>query len=266
MEFLRVVKRRGSFLSESVYILLNIGLALAVLAAVWATGSPWLGLAIVLLSKWRVLAVRPRYWFTHIEVNMVDILVSVSVVLLIFLAGQAESLQGLIVQAILASLYAVWLLVIKPRGNRRAIAIQAGIAIFVGTMALASVSYEWPSSLVVIGMWLIGYTSARHVLASYSDESLRFLSLAWGFVAAEIGWITYHWTIAYTLPSAAGLKLPQVALILLGFSFVAERVYNSYHHHDKIRRNDVLLPVLLLIAVLIVMLYTPFNQAAIGVS
>ncbi len=264
MEFLRVVKRRQSAFSELIYIALNVGLAVAILAAIWATGSPWLGLVIVLLSKWRVLAVRPRYWFTHLEANIVDIVVSVSVVLLMYIAGQAENLQGLIVQIVLALLYTFWLLVVKPRGNRQAIAIQAGVAIFIGTLALASVSYEWPSSLFVLGMWVIGYTSARHVLASYSEESLRFLSLAWGFIAAEIGWITYHWTVAYTLPNAAGLKLPQVSLILLGLSFVAERAYNSYHRHGTIRRNDVLLPLLLVIGVLIIMLFTPFNQAAIG--
>jgi hypothetical protein len=265
MEFLRVVKKR-TVLSESLYILLNIALAGAVLAAVWATGSPWLGLVLVLLSKWRVLAVRPRYWFTHIEANMVDIIVSVSAVLLIYLAGQAENLQGLVVQTVIAVLYAVWLLVIKPRASRHFIAIQAGVAIFVGTIALSSLSYEWPSSFVVLGMWLIGYAAARHVLASYSDESLRFLGLVWGFIGAEIGWITYHWTIAYNLPYAADLKLPQVTLIFLGLSFVAERIYYSYHHYGAMRRNVILLPLLLVAGILVVMLFTPFNQAAIGAA
>ncbi len=264
MELLRVVRKRRSLLSELVYILLNVGLAVAVLAAIWGTGSPWLGLTIVLISKWRVIAVRPRYWFAHLEANMVDILVSVGMVGLIYQAGIAETLQGLIVQIVLAVLYAVWLLLIKPRGNRNMVAIQAAIAIVVSTIALTSISYEWPSSLYVIGMWLIGYTTARHVLASYSDESLRFMSLVGGFIAAEIGWITYHWTIAYSLPYGAGLKLPQVTLILLGLSFLAERVINSYHKHDRVRRNDILLPTLLVMAVIIAILFTPLNEAAIG--
>jgi len=263
MELLRVVKRR-SVLSEVVYVLLNIGLATAVLVAIWATGSPWLGLLIALLSKWRVIAVRPRYWFAHIEANTVDIIVSLGLVVLMYEAGLAETTQSLLVQILLASFYAVWLLLIKPKGNRRAIATQAGVAMLVGTMALVSVSFEWFSSLFVVGMWLIGYATARHVLASYSDDSLRFLSLTWGFVAAEIGWITYHWSIAYALPFGVGLKLPQVTLVLLGLSFVAERIYNSYHRHGKIRRNDILLPLLLVIGVFILMLFTPFNEAAIG--
>jgi hypothetical protein len=253
MEFLRVAKRRSVF-SETIYVLLNIAMATAVLAAVWATGSPLLGVIIVLVSKWRVIAVRPRYWFTHIEVNMVDIIVSVGMVFLIYLAGQAGTMQGLVVQTLLAALYAAWLLFIKPRANRKAVAVQAGAATVIGTMAIVSLSYEWPSTLVVLTTWVIGYASARHVLASYSEESLRLLSLVWGFVAAEVAWLTYHWSIGYPLPFAAGLKLPQFTLILLGLGFIAERAYNSFYHHDKIRRNDVLLPMLLVFGVLAVVL------------
>lgn len=263
MDFLRVVKRR-SVLSESIYVLLNLALALAVLAVVLATGTPWLGIALVLLSKWRVLAVRPRYWFTHIESNMVDIIVSIGIVVLIYFAGQMPAGQGLLLQCLLTAAYAAWLLLLKPRGTRRAVAIQAGAAIVIGTIALVSVSYEWPSSLVVLGMWLIGYTSARHVLLSYSDESLRLLSMIWGFVAAELGWLTYHMTLAYP-PLGIGLKLPQVTLLLLGLSFVAERVYSSYNKHGSIKRNDILLPLLLVIGIFVViLLIPPYNQPPIG--
>ncbi len=263
MEFLKVVKRR-SVLSESIYVLLNLALALAVLAVVLATGTPWLGMALVLLSKWRVLAVRPRYWFTHIESNMVDIIVSVGIVVLIYLAGQMTAGQGLLLQCLLTAAYAAWLLLLKPRGTRRAVAIQAGAAITIGTVALVSVSYEWPSSLVVLGMWLIGYTSARHVLLSYSDENLRLLSMIWGFVAAELGWLTYHMTLAYP-PLGIGLKLPQVTLLLLGLSFVAERAYSSYDKHGSIKRNDILLPLLLVVGIFVViLLIPPYNQPPIG--
>lgn len=264
MEFLRIVRRK-SVVSESVYIILNIALAAAVLAAVWGTSSPWLGLSIALISKWRILAVRPRYWFTHLEANMVDIIVSIGVVVLIYLAGLAETTQGLVVQIILAILYGAWLLLLKPRGNRKAIAMQAGVAVTVGSMALVSVSYEWPSTIVVLGMWLIGYTSARHVLASYSEDSLRLLGLVWGFVTAEIGWLTYHWAIGYPLPYGAGLKIPQVTLILLGLGFIAERVYSSFQRHEKIKRNDVLLPILLTTGVLLV-IFIFFDDIPLGVA
>lgn len=262
MEFLRVVKRR-SLLSEVIYILLNIALAIAVLALVWATGTPWLALLLVFLSKWRVLAVRPRYWFAHIEANMVDLIVSVGVVMLIFLVNQGGTQNAAAVQIVLAILYAAWLLLLKPRAKRSAVAAQAAIAVAVGTMTVASLSYEWPSSLVVLIMWVIGYSTARHVLAAYSEKELRLLSLIWGFVVAELGWLTYHWTIAYSLPFAGGLKLPQVTLLVLGVSFLAERIYSSLHKHETIRLNDIMLPMLLTLGVIFILL-TLFSAASIG--
>jgi hypothetical protein len=90
------------------------------------------------------------------------------------------------------------------------------------------------------------------------------MSLLWGFVVAEIGWVSYHWTIAYTLP-LSGLKLPQTTLLLLGISFLAERTYTSYMKHQTIRMNDIALPALLVVGVIFVLM-TLFNSASIGGS
>src|SRR5579864_9817282 len=67
-----------------------------------------LALAIILLSKWRMFAVRPRYWLANIRANAVDIIVGVSFLVLMVHSGTQ------LWQLILALLYAVWLLVIKP--------------------------------------------------------------------------------------------------------------------------------------------------------
>ncbi len=196
---------------------------------------------------------------------MVDIIVSISVVILIYTVGQTGGGNDIAVQIVLAALYAAWLLLLKPRAKRSYIAMQAAAAMMLGSFALESLSYEWPSSLVVVLVWLIGFSCARHVLMSYSDKDSRFLSLVWGFVIAEIGWLAYHWTIAYTLPFGGGLKLPQATLLLLGISFLAERVYASYMTHQKIRANDIAPPLLLVIG-LILVLMVAFNSASIGGS
>src|SRR5690606_36436165 len=109
MDFLKSSKRR-SLVSELIYIMLNIALAVAILAVVLAIESPLPAVALVLLSKWRVLAVRPRYWMAHIKANLVDIFVSLSVVVLLYAASGAFW-----VQAGLTVAYIVWLLFIKPR-------------------------------------------------------------------------------------------------------------------------------------------------------
>lgn len=263
MDFLRAVKRR-SLLSEAVYILLNIGLATAVLLVVWAIESPIPAFALILLSKWRVLAVRPRYWFAHVQANLVDLIVSLSLVVLLYAAGSGTSGEaGVILQVALTILYILWLLVLKPQTRRAFVVAQAGVAAFVGTTALFTVSFEWPSSLVVLAMWVLGYSTARHVLAAYSEAHLTFLSFVWGLLIAELGWLAYHWTIAYNLPLATGLRLPQIAIMVLAFSFLAERAYSSFSHHRVVRAVDIALPALLSLSIIAVLL-TLFNGVNSG--
>jgi hypothetical protein len=257
MEFLKLSKKR-SILSEIIYVGFNIALALALLAIVWAVESPWAALALVLLSKWRVLAVRPRYWSANIQANLVDITVSVSVVILLYAASGA-----VIAQCVLTLLYILWLLFVKPRSARHFVTMQAGIALFLGITALALVSYNWNVFFVVVAMWAIGFSTARHVLASYDEAHLSFYSLIWGFVMAEFGWLAYHWTFAYSLPAVGNLKLVQPALIALAFSFLAERVYASYEKHGEVRNNDILLPVLFSASVILVLVIF-FNRITTG--
>src|SRR3546814_6760354 len=120
-------------------------------------------------------------------------------------------------------LYVAWLVVLKPRSTRRAMIIQAAIALFFGTSVLFSFSYSWPAWLVVVSMWVIGYGTARHVLGSYDEDRLSLLTLVWALVMAEIGWVAYHYTMGYALPWVSGLYVPQVAIIVLCLAFIARR-------------------------------------------
>jgi len=257
MEFLKSSKRRSVF-SELIYILLNVALAVAILGVVWAIDSPVAAFALVLLSKWRVLAVRPRYWFANIQANLVDIIVSISVVILLYAASGA-----VVAQCILTLLYIGWLLFIKPRSKRVFVAIQAGTATFLGVTALMTISYDWMSSFVVLAMWLIGYSTARHVLLSHEEAHVSFYSLVWGLFTAEIGWLTYHWTFAYELPGVGSIKLVQAAVITIALSFLAERIYTSYVKHGSVRAGDVILPALLSISVILVLVGF-FNRLGVG--
>lgn len=266
MEFLKLVGKR-SFISELVYTILNIALAIAVLLAVRYTGSIGFAILLVLLSKWRIFAVRPRYWWANLRSNMVDIIVSVSIVLSMHTINTSPLSEGtqLILLVGITLAYIGWLLFIKPRSKRRFICIQAALAVFLGSAALFTISFNWPVSTVVIGMWLIGYTAARHVLSSYDEEThALFLSLAWGLVLAEISWVAYHWAIAYPLPVISSLMLPQIAIITTLLSFLAFKVYDSFYHHAKVRMSDVLLPLLFTLSVFIVLLVI-FNRVGTAI-
>lgn len=246
MEFLKTVRKRRSLLSEIVYVVLNIGLAVALMLIVRMTGSFWLALALVLLSKWRVLAVRPRFWFANVQADLVSFIVSVSFIVFLYNANPANvgDTQSIVAQSIFTVLYIVWLLFLKPQSKRLYIAAQAGVALFTGITAIYSVAYGWMASPVILLMWLVGYASARHILNNYDNEDhVMLLSLVWGLISAEIGWIAFHWTIAYRLPILANVLLPRVSIAMLCFGLIAYKAYDSYYHHQKIRISDILLPL-----------------------
>jgi len=253
MEFLRHSRRR-SVLSEVVYVLLNVLMAVAILIVVQVTGSPLPALTLVLLSKWRVLAVRPQHWPAHIVANSVDIIVSLSFVVLLSAATGA-----LMTQIGLTLLYIAWLLLLKPRSKRVFVTLQAGVATFAGVSALVQISYDWLDIVVVLAMWVIGCATARHVLTSYQDVHFKLLSLVWGLVLAELGWLIYHWSFGYDLRITGDLMLSQAAVIVTLLGFLAERTYASYHRHGHVVTTDILLPILLVVSS-IGLLLTVFGQ------
>jgi hypothetical protein len=256
MEFLKLVRRR-SFLSEVVYIGLNVLFAITLVVVIRTTESIPLAIGLVLLSKWRVLAVRTRFWLANIQTNLVDLIVSVSVVLYLYSITTAsiEDMKKVLLLGLVTLLYIGWLVYLKPRSKRAYIVAQAGVALFAGVGVLFTISYAWPASVVVLVMWLIGYGTARHVLSAYEETHLLALSLVWGTVLAEIGWVAYHWTIAYNVPFTSRLMVPQVAIMVVCVGFVAYKAYDSFFHNQKIRTNDVLLPILFTISVIGVLLF-----------
>lgn len=265
MEFLKTVRRR-SFLSEVIYVGLNIALAVAALTLVMVTESPWPAVVLVLLSKWRVFAVRMRYWFVNVQSNLVDFIVSISFVVFLYTSysGIAGPGQRLFIMVTLTLMYIGWLLFLKPRSKRSYMVAQGGVALFVGVAALYLLAYSLPMTVVVLLMWLIGYTTARHILSSYSEEThILFMSQLWALVVAEIGWLAYHWTAGYSLLGIVGVIFPRVALTVICIGFITLKCYDAYYHHRKIRRNDIILPIIFTFGIIIVL---PLILNALGVS
>lgn len=257
MELLKPSRRRSQ-LSEIAHVVLNIGLAgVLLLVALYVNNLPLL-IGIVLLGKWRVLAVRPRYWTTNIVANTVDIIVGVGHAVILYSAAGHLWLQiGLTIGFI------VWLLFVKPRSKRLYVTAQALAAVFVGTTALSMLAYNTDPFVFVLGMWVIGYAFVRHMLSTYEETYTKFYSLIWGTILAEFGWLGYHWLFAYTLPGSASFKLVQLALIVTLLSFLAERIYVSYHKHQSVRSSDILVPTVFSLGLIIVLVIF-FNQITTG--
>ncbi|MEI6053772.1 MAG: hypothetical protein WCQ49_00190 [Candidatus Saccharibacteria bacterium] len=265
MDFLKIVKRR-SFLSEAIYISLNVALAIGLMFIVRSTNSILPAFGLVLLSKWRVLAVRPRYWFANIQGDLVSLIIAVSYIFFLYSVNIAslDVTKTLITQLLLTVIYIAWLLLLRPQSKRHYVAAQSGVALFSGITTIYSISHGWPASLVVLLVWLVGYAVARHVLNNYDDEAhTTLLSLAWGLLLAEIGWLAYHWTIAYNLPILSNILLPQVSIIMLCLGFLTYQAYNSYSRFNKVKMADIILPLIFTICIIIVLVLA-FNSVGVG--
>lgn len=265
MEFLKNVKRRRTLLSEITYVVLNICLALALMLIINTTGSLALAFGLVLLSQWRVLAVRVRYWNVNIQANLVSLIVSLSYVISLYNINYSglQPVRVSLIQLFFAATYCIWLLFIRPKSKKFYIMLQANIALFFGTMSIFSMSYGWPSSVVIVLVWLVGYATSRHLLTSYSETHVTLLSLIWGFMMSQIGWLTYHWTIAYRFPIIESILIPQASIIMLLVGFLGYNLYNSYYENQKIKISDVILPAILTIALSMTLLIV-FNSISIG--
>lgn len=251
MELIKSARKHGSLVSEVIYVLLNIGLAVGVLALVRLFPDlPVLAYLFVILSKWRVLAVRPRFWWDNFQANFLDLLLGISVVTMLWQARDV-----LVLQLIIAGLYGVWLVILKPMTSRLAMQTQAAIAQFVAITALLSTSFAWPSWTVALGMWVIGYVSARHILVAYEEDDVTLLSLIWGLIVAELGWVAYHWTIAYSFGSSESIfKIPQLAIIITLLGYLVCHSYSVYKAKGKLKFNDVIWPALFALGTIIILL------------
>jgi hypothetical protein len=220
MELLRA-KATRTRVSEVIYITLNALLPIAVFFLVRNFPLPYLAVALVLLSKWRIFALRPRFWWTNLKINMVDISVGLSAVGLMYLAS-----EEVVAQVLIAAAYGAWLLFIKPLSSIRGIMLQAGIAQFVALTALFHF-YMLPEAIVLIACWLIGYVVARHMVSSYDEPYIELLAALWGFFLMELGWLAWRWTVTYNL--GLPIQVPQIALIMLVVGFCAAKM----HHASK---------------------------------
>ncbi|HYH36177.1 MAG TPA: hypothetical protein VD706_01615, partial [Candidatus Saccharimonadales bacterium] len=115
-------------------------------------------LIVIVLSKWRMFAVRPRFWAVNIRANAVDLMVGLSVVLFM------SHYDSFIVQALWVALYTVWLVWIKPGTSVANVTVQACIGQLVALSALYLTWADGPVAGLTIMTGLFCFLAARHFL------------------------------------------------------------------------------------------------------
>ncbi|MDB5186195.1 MAG: hypothetical protein JWL85_718 [Candidatus Saccharibacteria bacterium] len=196
--------------------------------------------ALILLSKWRMLAVRPRYWLSNIRANAVDITVGLS--LLIFMAHSSSGSW----QMVWMIAYAAWLLVIKPGSSVAKISLQALVSQVVGLMALFIAWGDAPLLILVVLAWAVSYISARHFFSNFDEPYTALFSQAWGYFAGAVTWILGHWLLFYGSVSQPTLLLSVVGFGLGGLYYLDQKDRLS----PLLRRQFVFIMVAIVIVVL----------------
>ncbi len=175
-----------------------------------------LAFILVLLSKWRMFAVRPRYWPANIRANAIDIMVGVSLVT--FMAHTDAASWHLL----WAVLYGVWLIFIKPGSSALSVSAQA----FLGqVLALTALFLHWrnaPLVGLVVGVWAICYLAARHFFTSFDEPHSSLYSHTWGYFAGSLMWVLAHWLLFYGVLAQPTLILAVISLVCGGLYYLEE--------------------------------------------
>ncbi len=199
-----------------------------------------LAVLIVLITKWRMFAVRPRFWPAIIRANSLDIIVGLSTV--VFMAHtHSASLQLL-----WAGLYMVWQVALKPGRSVLKVSSQAIVGQTYGLMALF---IGWPAAplvILVLGAWVVCYLAARHFLTGFDEPYISLYSHTWGYFAAALAWLTSHWLLFYNV-----VAQPTLLLTVLGFGLGGLIYLQEMDRLSILLRRQI---VFIMIAVIVVVL------------
>jgi hypothetical protein len=195
---------------------------------------------LIVLSKWRVFAVHPRFWAANLRANSVDLMVGFSAVLFI---AHYDSIG---IQLMWMVLYGIWLTAVKPGASLGSVAAQACIAQFVALSALYLTWADGPVFGLVLATGAICALAARHFLDAFDEPYARMLAWFWGYFAAALAWLTSHWLLFY-----GGIALPTLLLSTLGYG-MAGLYYLD--HNDRLSRGVRRQIVFVMIAVVVVIL------------
>ena len=258
-DFVALRRSRNAF-SSLLHVILNAALAVISIYITWITGSPLIGILLVILSKWRMLAVRPRYWELNIKSNLVDLIVGNSIILIAYCSGRAF----LPVHIILMVIYAIWLIIIKPRSTESAANLQSFVAIFLGTIATVLMTASANSIYMAIGGFIIGYAGARHILVQGEDKDYNSIILAGAIISAEIFWLCHSWLIVYSFADT-GIIIPQLSIIMAIVAFIFGYTYKSITANEgKLKWSEVGTPTAFaIITIVVIVLF--FSQPIFNV-
>ncbi len=216
------IKKTSGGYSTIVHILFTAVLPLLAFVLV-RLDFGWVAIMLVLLSKWRIFAVKARHWPANIRANAVDIFTGLSFVVFMI------STDVMSIQLLWAAFYAVWLLLIKPQSNVLWVGIQALLSQMLTLVAIYYYFSESSTTTLMFLTWGVTYLCARHFLAAFDEAMARATAYYWAFFCAGIAWLSGHWLIFYG-------PIAQPALLLSVLAYGLAAMY-YLEHTDRLTKN-----------------------------
>lgn len=213
----------ASGFSQFLHVSLNILLPLIIFVLV-RIEFVQLALVLILLSKWRMFVVRPRFWPANVRANAVDIIVSLSI--LLFMVNSASPFM----QLVWAAGYAFWLVAVKPASSTFMVSFQAMVGLFFGLSALFIGLGDAPLYFLVLLTGTVCYLTARHFFDSFDEAYAKLLSYCWGYFGAALTWVLGHWLLFY---GNGFIAQPTLLLLALGYGLAALYYLD---HHDRLSK------------------------------
>lgn len=205
-----------------IHFIQNILVAVLILVLV-KLGLTGVALVLLLISKWRIFAVQPRYWFVNLRANGADIIVGLSTVITLYLINKnidtEAQMAKLIAQISITLLYAFWLVYVKPKSSEVFVALQSFWALFFGSMALFWLSdfKSVPEIVVVLLVWVMALVTSRHFLSSYEEPLIRAISFGWALILAQLAWLLNRWIIVYSIGGVVHIAQFSVVVAVLAY-------------------------------------------------
>jgi hypothetical protein len=199
-----------------------------------------IALFIIVLSKWRMFAVKPRFWPANIRANSVDLMVGMSIVLFMFHSG------SLAVQGLWTVLYIIWLTLIKPGSSIPMVTFQA----FIGQLAALTALYLTWDNGPIWGLTLLTglfcFLAARHFLDVFEEPYAKMLAYIWGYFGAAMAWLLSHWLLFYR-----DVAQPTLLLSTVGYGLA---VLYYLDHNDRLSKGTRRQFIFIMLAIVLVIL------------
>ena len=239
-ELLHKIKPARGF-SHQIYLGLNILLPILLWILV-RINFVSVAIIMVLLAKWRMFAVQPRYWIPNIVASGIDIIVGISFVL--FMANTTSGWW----QLFWTLAYIAWLVGLKPRSDVMSVSAQAMLGQLLGLEVLYLKFGDTSLTGLVLGTWIVTYLAARHFLTSFVEPHTSLLAHIWAYFSASLAFILGHWLLFYS-------DVAQIIVLLttVGYSMAALYYLDASERLTQILQKQLLVIMLAILTIVLLL-------------